>query len=58
MQLASIIWKNELVALISGAAIIALFVVFRLFGHAELQLLASPPYATGASFLGNSGRGM
>jgi UDP-GlcNAc:undecaprenyl-phosphate GlcNAc-1-phosphate transferase len=48
--LASIVWKNELVALISGTAIVALFIVFRLFGHAEMQLLATRVYATGASF--------
>jgi hypothetical protein len=49
--LASILWKNEMVAIISGAAIIALFIVSRLFGHAELRLLGTRVYATGASFL-------
>jgi UDP-GlcNAc:undecaprenyl-phosphate/decaprenyl-phosphate GlcNAc-1-phosphate transferase len=39
--LISIIWRNELVAVISGIAIVAMFVVFRLFGHSELRLLAS-----------------
>jgi UDP-GlcNAc:undecaprenyl-phosphate GlcNAc-1-phosphate transferase len=48
--LASIVWKNEMVAIISGAAIIALFIVSRLFGHAELHLLGTRVYATGASF--------
>jgi UDP-GlcNAc:undecaprenyl-phosphate/decaprenyl-phosphate GlcNAc-1-phosphate transferase len=48
--LASVVWKNELVALISGAAIIAVFIISRLFGHAELYLLGARVYATGASF--------
>jgi UDP-GlcNAc:undecaprenyl-phosphate GlcNAc-1-phosphate transferase len=48
--LASVVWKNEMVAIISGAAIIALFVVSRLFGHAELYLLGTRVYATGSSF--------
>jgi UDP-GlcNAc:undecaprenyl-phosphate GlcNAc-1-phosphate transferase len=48
--LASIVWKNELVALISGAAIIAIFILSRLFGHAELYLLGTRIYATGTSF--------
>jgi UDP-GlcNAc:undecaprenyl-phosphate GlcNAc-1-phosphate transferase len=44
--LASIVWRNELVAVVSGAAIIVMFVVARMFGHSELRLLAARLQAT------------
>ena len=39
--LASITWRNDMVAVISGGAIIVMFVVSRMFGHSELRLVAS-----------------
>jgi UDP-GlcNAc:undecaprenyl-phosphate GlcNAc-1-phosphate transferase len=39
--LISVILRTELVAVISGIAIVAMFIVSRMFGHSELRLLAS-----------------
>ena len=54
--LLSIIWKSELVAVVSAAAVIVMFVVSRMFGHAELRLLASRARSTVQSFFRISGR--
>jgi UDP-GlcNAc:undecaprenyl-phosphate GlcNAc-1-phosphate transferase len=54
--LASIIWRNELVAVVGGAALISIFVVSRVFGHAELRLLASRAQALARSFFQVNGR--
>lgn len=54
--LASIIWRNELVAVVSGAAIIVMFVVSKMFGHAELQLLANRMQSVARSFFRLNGR--
>jgi UDP-GlcNAc:undecaprenyl-phosphate GlcNAc-1-phosphate transferase len=49
--LTSIVWRNELVAVGCGAAIVLTFVASRMFGHAELRLLASRLNATGRSLI-------
>jgi UDP-GlcNAc:undecaprenyl-phosphate GlcNAc-1-phosphate transferase len=54
--LASIILRNELVAVVSAAAIIVMFVVSRMFGHAELRLLASRTQSLVRSFFRLNGR--
>jgi UDP-GlcNAc:undecaprenyl-phosphate GlcNAc-1-phosphate transferase len=54
--LASITWRNDMVAVISGGAIIVMFVVSRMFGHSELQLVASRFQSLGRSFFRVNGR--
>jgi UDP-GlcNAc:undecaprenyl-phosphate GlcNAc-1-phosphate transferase len=54
--LTSIIWRNELVTVISGIAVVAMFVVSRMFGHSELRLLASRINTLARSFLRIHGR--
>src|SRR5580700_8786163 len=54
--LASIILRNELVAVVSAAAIIVIFVVSRMFGHAELRLLAFRAHSIVRSFFRVNGR--
>jgi UDP-GlcNAc:undecaprenyl-phosphate GlcNAc-1-phosphate transferase len=49
--LASIVWRNEFVAVVSGTAIILVFVVSRMFGHSELLLLSSRVNSFARSFL-------
>lgn len=53
--LASLVMKNELVALLSALAVVALLVLTRLFGHAELTLLGQRVQALAASFLSAGG---
>jgi UDP-GlcNAc:undecaprenyl-phosphate GlcNAc-1-phosphate transferase len=48
--LASLALKNELLAVLSGFVVIALLVVTRLFGHAELSLLRQRTNSIVASF--------
>jgi UDP-GlcNAc:undecaprenyl-phosphate/decaprenyl-phosphate GlcNAc-1-phosphate transferase len=48
--LASLALKNELLALLSGVVVIALLVVTRLFGHAELSLLRQRTHSMFTSF--------
>jgi UDP-GlcNAc:undecaprenyl-phosphate GlcNAc-1-phosphate transferase len=48
--LASLALKNELLAFLSGFVIIALLVVTRLFGHAELSLVRQRMHSIYASF--------
>jgi UDP-GlcNAc:undecaprenyl-phosphate/decaprenyl-phosphate GlcNAc-1-phosphate transferase len=48
--LASIGLRNEMVAVISGAAMIVIFVVSRMFGHSELRLLATRLHSIARSF--------
>jgi UDP-GlcNAc:undecaprenyl-phosphate GlcNAc-1-phosphate transferase len=54
--LASISWRNDMVAVVSGGAIIVMFVVSRMFGHSELRLVASRFQSLGRSFLRLNGR--
>jgi UDP-GlcNAc:undecaprenyl-phosphate/decaprenyl-phosphate GlcNAc-1-phosphate transferase len=54
--LASITWRNDMVAVISGGAIIVMFVVSRMFGHSELRLVASRFQSLGKSFFRLNGR--
>ncbi|HEV8001412.1 MAG TPA: MraY family glycosyltransferase [Planctomycetaceae bacterium] len=54
--LASITWRNDMVAVISGGAIIVMFVVSRMFGHSELRLVASRFQSLGRSFLRINGK--
>ncbi len=54
--LASITWRNDMVAVISGGAIIVMFVVSRMFGHSELRLVASRFQSLGRSFFRINGR--
>jgi len=54
--MASIIWRNELVAVVSGAAVIVIFVVSRIFGHSELRLLASRLNSIARSFFHLNGQ--
>jgi UDP-GlcNAc:undecaprenyl-phosphate GlcNAc-1-phosphate transferase len=54
--LASITWRNDMVAVISGGAIIVMFVVSRMFGHSELRLIASRFQSLGKSFFRINGR--
>jgi UDP-GlcNAc:undecaprenyl-phosphate GlcNAc-1-phosphate transferase len=49
--LASMALKSELFALLSGVVVVALLVVTRLFGHAELSLLGQRVRSVYASFL-------
>jgi UDP-GlcNAc:undecaprenyl-phosphate GlcNAc-1-phosphate transferase len=53
---ASIIWRNELVAVVSGAAIILMFVISKMFGHTEVSLLASRIHSAARSFFRLNGR--
>jgi UDP-GlcNAc:undecaprenyl-phosphate/decaprenyl-phosphate GlcNAc-1-phosphate transferase len=48
--LASLALKNELLAILSGVVVIALLVVTRLFGHAELSLLRQRTHSLFSSF--------
>jgi UDP-GlcNAc:undecaprenyl-phosphate GlcNAc-1-phosphate transferase len=54
--LASITWRNDMVAVISGGAIIVMFVVSRMFGHSELRLVATRFQSLGRSFFRLNGR--
>jgi UDP-GlcNAc:undecaprenyl-phosphate GlcNAc-1-phosphate transferase len=54
--LASITWRNDMVAVVSGGAIIVMFVVSRMFGHSELRLVASRFQSLGRSFFRLNGR--
>jgi len=54
--LASITWRSDSVAVISGGAIIVTFVVSRMFGHSELRLVASRFQSLGKSFFRVNGR--
>jgi UDP-GlcNAc:undecaprenyl-phosphate GlcNAc-1-phosphate transferase len=49
--LASLALRNELMALLSALAVVAILVVTRLFGHAELNLLRERLRSIGAYFL-------
>jgi UDP-GlcNAc:undecaprenyl-phosphate GlcNAc-1-phosphate transferase len=54
--LASITWRNDMVAVISGGALIMMFVVTRMFGHSELRLVASRFQSLGRSFFHVNGK--
>jgi UDP-GlcNAc:undecaprenyl-phosphate GlcNAc-1-phosphate transferase len=54
--LASITWRNDVVAIVSGGAIIVMFVVTRMFGHSEVRLVASRIRSLGKSFFRLNGR--
>ena len=54
--LISVIWRNELVAVISAAAVIVMFVVSRMFGYAELRLLAARVQSVTGSFFHLNGQ--
>jgi UDP-GlcNAc:undecaprenyl-phosphate GlcNAc-1-phosphate transferase len=54
--LASIVWRNEFVAVVCATAIILLFVVSRMFGHSELMLLTARTNSFLRSFLRFHGR--
>jgi UDP-GlcNAc:undecaprenyl-phosphate GlcNAc-1-phosphate transferase len=50
--LAGMLLKNEVVALLSAVAVVAILVLPRLFGHAELSLLGQRVQGLAASFVG------
>jgi UDP-GlcNAc:undecaprenyl-phosphate GlcNAc-1-phosphate transferase len=54
--LASIVWRNELVAVVSFTAIIVIFIISRMFGHAELRLFVYRVYSIARSFARLNGR--
>jgi UDP-GlcNAc:undecaprenyl-phosphate/decaprenyl-phosphate GlcNAc-1-phosphate transferase len=54
--LISVIWRNELVAVLSGIAIVAMFIVSRMFGHSELRLLESRIHSLARSSFRLNGR--
>jgi UDP-GlcNAc:undecaprenyl-phosphate GlcNAc-1-phosphate transferase len=49
--LASLFFRNELLALLSAVAVVVIMVVTRLFGHAEFSLLRQSLYSLALSFL-------
>jgi UDP-GlcNAc:undecaprenyl-phosphate GlcNAc-1-phosphate transferase len=53
---ASILWRSEIVAVVSALAVVVLFVVSRLFGYAELRLLVASLRSIMRSFLRLNGR--
>ncbi len=49
--LASIFFRNDAIAVVSSLALVAIFVVTRTFGHAELSLLANRLRSVGRSLV-------
>jgi UDP-GlcNAc:undecaprenyl-phosphate/decaprenyl-phosphate GlcNAc-1-phosphate transferase len=54
--LISVIWRNELIAVVSAAAIIVMFVVSRMFGYAELRLITSRLHSVARSLFRLNGQ--